>query len=255
MKDNFLVHAKYVSLMEDLTDTEFRQIVTAMSAFTAEGIEPEFEDRALRIIWKSVRDRLQADIDAYEEKCRQNRQNGEKGGRPKNRAVSGETQENRTVSKKTEGFLEKPKKPDTDTDIDTESDNKRESTREKSAGMDESAGTDAKDKSGIPFAEIVAYLNNKAGTSFPDSKDTRRHIRARWEEGFRLEDFKAVIDKKVDEWRTDAKMAPFIRPLTLFSTKFESYLNQPRTKVLGFEQRETDYFELEKRLDKQFAGM
>lgn len=74
--------------------------------------------------------------------------------------------------------------------------------------------------------EIVSYLNCKAGTDFkPGTRDTREHIRARLREGFTVGDFKKVVDTKVKEWR-GTKMAQFLRPMTLFSTKFESYLNQ-----------------------------
>jgi hypothetical protein len=44
-------------------------------------------------------------------------------------------------------------------------------------------------------------------------------------EGFTIDDFKTVIDKKCAEWLGDSKMEPYLRPETLFGTKFESYLN------------------------------
>ena len=73
--------------------------------------------------------------------------------------------------------------------------------------------------------EIVNYLNEKAGTKYrPGTEDTKKHIRARLSEGFTVEDFKKVIDKKVKEW-TGTDMEMYLRPQTLFGTKFESYLN------------------------------
>lgn len=76
------------------------------------------------------------------------------------------------------------------------------------------------------YEEIIEYLNQKAGTSFRSrSTDSRKHIHARLDEGFTLQDFKTVIDKKVAEWKgTD--MAKYLRPATLFGSKFEGYLNQ-----------------------------
>ena len=72
---------------------------------------------------------------------------------------------------------------------------------------------------------IVEYLNEKAGTSYkPNSKNTVKHINARLTDGFTVDDFKTVIDKKCAEWKgTD--MEQYLRPETLFGTKFESYLN------------------------------
>jgi phage replication O-like protein O len=82
-------------------------------------------------------------------------------------------------------------------------------------------------KDNVEHAKIVGYLNEKANTNFKHiSKVTRRHIKARWNEGFRLIDFQKVIDVKCDQWKTDAKMVAYLRPQTLFGTKFESYLNE-----------------------------
>ena len=72
---------------------------------------------------------------------------------------------------------------------------------------------------------IVDYLNSKAGTKYRAStEDTAKHIRARLNENFTLEDFFAVIDKKCAEWM-GTEWEKFLRPKTLFGTKFESYLN------------------------------
>ena len=73
---------------------------------------------------------------------------------------------------------------------------------------------------------VVSYLNDCAGTSYkPTSGKTRQLISARLNEGFTVDDFKTVIKKKVDEW-SGTEMQKYIRPETLFGTKFEAYLNQ-----------------------------
>jgi uncharacterized phage protein (TIGR02220 family) len=75
--------------------------------------------------------------------------------------------------------------------------------------------------------EIVDYLNEKCNTRYRANTDTtKKHINARLNEGFTVADFKQVIDTKVAEWGKDSKMRKFLRPETLFGTKFESYLNQ-----------------------------
>lgn len=81
----------------------------------------------------------------------------------------------------------------------------------------------------IPIVEIINYLNHAAHKNFkPTTKSTKQSINARWREGFRLDDFKQVINNKVAEWLNDKEMDKFLRPDTLFGTKFESYLNQKR---------------------------
>lgn len=79
-----------------------------------------------------------------------------------------------------------------------------------------------------PYQEILDYLNSKVGTSYrASSKATQRLINASSNEGFEVEDFKKVIDIKVAAWKNDPKMNQYLRPATLFGTKFESYLNEP----------------------------
>lgn len=91
---------------------------------------------------------------------------------------------------------------------------------------DTDSETDA-DNSILPeIKEIIQYLNDICGTRYRyQTKGTQEHINARLKEGYTVDDFKAVIDKKFDEWHgTD--MEKFLRPETLFAGKFESYLNQ-----------------------------
>ena len=83
-----------------------------------------------------------------------------------------------------------------------------------------------------PYGEIIEYLNHRAGTRFRStSAATQRLIKARWREGFTLDDFKRVIDNKVAAWK-GTEMEQYLRPQTLFGTKFEAYLNEkPKPKL------------------------
>lgn len=89
------------------------------------------------------------------------------------------------------------------------------------------------DKNNIMVAEIISYLNEKTGKNFKSGVAKNRDlIKARLKEGYSLEDFKKVIDIKVAEWLNDEAMSKFLRPETLFSNKFEGYLNQkPKQEV------------------------
>jgi uncharacterized phage protein (TIGR02220 family) len=80
--------------------------------------------------------------------------------------------------------------------------------------------------------DIVEHLNFSAGKNYKaESNLTSRLISARLNEGFTVDDFKRVIDAKVSEWGHDEKMQKFLRPETLFGTKFESYLNSNITPI------------------------
>ena len=80
-------------------------------------------------------------------------------------------------------------------------------------------------------ADVVGYLNQRTGRSFrAATKATARHIGARIAEGYRLEDFQHVIDRKASQWENDPNMSRYLRPETLFGPKFEAYLNEAPAK-------------------------
>ena len=82
------------------------------------------------------------------------------------------------------------------------------------------------------FEEIVFHLNETLGSKYKHtSQATQRLIKARLDEGHTLEDFKQVHITKHVEWN-NTDMAKFLRPSTLYGTKFESYLNQLVNKPL-----------------------
>ncbi|MFJ8261433.1 conserved phage C-terminal domain-containing protein [Rummeliibacillus sp. NPDC094406] len=92
--------------------------------------------------------------------------------------------------------------------------------------------------SSLPYDEIIDYLNQKAGTNYKSSsKATRTLIKARFDEGFKTEDFKTVIDKKIITWLQDPHFNQYLRPSTLFqASKFEGYLNE---RVRGYESNQS----------------
>lgn len=76
--------------------------------------------------------------------------------------------------------------------------------------------------------EVISYLNTVLGTKYSyKTQKTQTCIKARLNENgnFTVDDFKTVIDKKCKEWK-GTEMERYLRPETLFGTKFEGYLNQ-----------------------------
>lgn len=76
------------------------------------------------------------------------------------------------------------------------------------------------------YIYIVDFLNEKADTKYKSTTPkTKTLIKARLSEGFDVKDFEQVINNMCAEWKgTD--MEKYLRPETLFGTKFESYLNR-----------------------------
>ena len=90
-----------------------------------------------------------------------------------------------------------------------------------------------REKSLILAEEILNYLNQKAGKKFRiNAESNLKNIRARLSEGYSLEDFKSVIDKKTLQWNglifsNGQPASNYLRPATLFNSKnFENYLNE-----------------------------
>ena len=89
--------------------------------------------------------------------------------------------------------------------------------------------------------DIVDYFNTVTGKKYKHtSKSTQSHINARLNEGFTIDDFKRVIDVKNAEWKDNPKMAEYLRPETLFGTKFEGYLNQQPVAIKSATERLRD---------------
>lgn len=77
---------------------------------------------------------------------------------------------------------------------------------------------------------IIGHLNSRCGTSFrANGEKTKQLIRARYRQGFREADFLAVIDSKADEWM-NTDLERYLRPETLFGTRFESYLQYAKKR-------------------------
>jgi uncharacterized phage protein (TIGR02220 family) len=72
----------------------------------------------------------------------------------------------------------------------------------------------------------VNFLNEATGKNYKtNSVINRKFITQRLNDGFTIEDFKQVIAVKSTNW-LGGKMEQFLRPETLFSNKFEAYLNE-----------------------------
>ena len=87
------------------------------------------------------------------------------------------------------------------------------------------------DKNKELIQHIIEYLNQQTNRSYTNkAKDAVRAINARISEGHKLEDFKKVIDIKTKQWM-GTEFENYLRPITLFGTKFNSYINERPTET------------------------
>lgn len=99
---------------------------------------------------------------------------------------------------------------------------------------DEKTLSGSNEQDGIPYKEIVDYLNAKTGKKYKSGTGaTKKFIHARFKEGNTVDDFKKVIDNMTAKW-LGTTQEEYLRPATLFSpSKFEGYLNADPTKRFG----------------------
>lgn len=83
----------------------------------------------------------------------------------------------------------------------------------------------------IPYSEIISYLNQVTNKKYKVTQKWKDLIKARWNEGQRLEDFKKVINVKSSQWLNDSNMNKYLRPQTLFGNKFDDYLQEFREPI------------------------
>ncbi len=82
------------------------------------------------------------------------------------------------------------------------------------------------DNDEIPYQAIIDDLNQRTGKHFKLTKKHGSLIRARWDEGYRLNDFLKVHENKVSEWLNDSKFRRYLQPSTLYApSHFDEYLN------------------------------
>jgi uncharacterized phage protein (TIGR02220 family) len=235
-----IFYRSFWEAIKNLPECEQIACVRAILEYGFDDKEPE-EPGAAKALFMMARPQIDANNARYE--------NGKKGGKPRN---------NQSVTKV------KPKRNQSVTNCEPNRNqtvtkpkpnvNDNENVNDKKDIL--SCSTSGETSPTYQYAAVIDYLNIKANTHYrATSADTKKHIKARFDEGYTLDDFKSVIDKKTAEW-IGTEQEKFLRPSTIFGTKFESYLNQRITakktaKPTGFsnlQQRDYDFDDLEKRL-------
>lgn len=210
---------------QEFKPREREQIYRAIIEYLYYGDEPDYLQGGAKGYFIAIRPTL----DTHHKR----REAGKKGGRPKKQTESNpdadeeanenqvgkQTESKRKAKDKAEGE-QSAKQNESDIDIDIDID------------IDDSPNGEPSIEQ-IPYEEIIAYLNEQAVRSFKATKKAKGLIHARWNEGYRLDDFKKVIDNKCAQWVYDSSMRQYLQPSTLFAAShFDEYLNQaPTTKT------------------------
>lgn len=221
-KKSFILYNDYAQHINLLSNEQAGVLIKNIFSYT--GDEPLAEmDAATAMAFSFIKAALDRDVDKYDEIIEKRKEAGRLGGYAKaqNRSLANAKSAKQNLANASKGKQNLANLADNDNDNDNVNDNENIYI----VGKPDYAG-------------IISHLNDKAGTRYrPGSGKTQGYINARYNEGYTLEDFKTVIDKKCEEW-IGTDMEKFLRPETLFGPKFESYLNartsKPKAKQNSF---------------------
>lgn len=228
----------YIDAGQKLKPSERKEYYCALVEYLAYGKEPERLKGSSDAIWTAIFPSL--------ELSRKRSESGSKGGQKK--------QANQELAtKQNEDLL--ASKTASKTEANTVANGKANGVAKSKSNSKEDISNDISKKKGADLStitEIVDYLNEKANTSYrPSAEYAKTHIRARLREGFTIDDFKTVIDGRVKAWANNPKMSEYLRPQTLFGTKFESYLNASKAKPKTDEEEWDELFEEYARYERE----
>jgi len=194
--------AEFTETIKALKDAERGRLLTAMLEYARSGAEPELSGNEL-YTWGAVKVAVDKQRQSYENKVE-----GAKKARAK-KLIDVDIKQSVLDINPNQGQRESPPPapPPKEKDI---------YIPPNSEGID-------------PLTEdcntVIDFLNKVAGTQYKHSETSRKHIRARINDGFTVEDCKQVICKQWKAWR-GTEWQKYMRPETLFNpTKFEGYLN------------------------------
>lgn len=223
MKDNFLLKKSQREVFDTLIDEDAGKLIKAIYRYVNNGND-ELEGY-LKAIFIPIKNEIDKNEEKYKKICERNRSNGLNGGRPKNEEKQ-ETENNPV------GYFGK------NTHISYINNHLEDKKDNRGMGEEEKKET---------LKKIIDYLNQKLETNFKSTtKTTKEKINARLNEGYILDDFIVVIDKKCSEWE-GTEFEKYLCPDTLFGTKFEKYLNQKVKK------KKPDWFDKKIKIEKATA--
>ena len=252
MRDGFIFYGSFYEAIEELDEADQLEVYRAICQYALTGEMPQCKGAA-RAIMKLV----QPQIDANNKR----RENGKKGADVTNEAapMRQEVGTDAATSRQDVGNQSATERQEVGTDA----------AKEKEKGKDKVKDKAKEDTYSREVGQIVDHLNEVCDTHFRAGSDlTRKHIVARLRENYALEDFFTVIDRKAKQWK-GTEQEKYLRPETLFGSKFESYLNEKDSSAPpgraapvkkknwfndNFENRKYDYDALEVALLKAQRG-
>ena len=233
MKNNFLLEKEQQEVFNNLSNEDAGLLIKGIFEYVNTGDSKL--DGYLKIIFIPIKNEIDKNEEQYSKKC-EKRKNAvsKRWEKEKEEEIQEDTNVCENIQEDTNVYKCIQKGSDTHnhnhihiSSITNQEDNNRVNKSVREEEKEEETKAEVLDNNSKIYHEVISYLNRAVGTSYkPTSKETQKHIRARLNDGFNVDDFKRVIDNMARKWLKDEKMNRYLRPETLFGTKFESYLNE-----------------------------
>ena len=87
-KKSFLVYFDWEEPFSCLDNAELGELFRAMVKYAKSEEEPEFKNKTLYLVFTFIKNAIDRDKAAYDEKCKKNAENGRKGGKKKDEKLN-----------------------------------------------------------------------------------------------------------------------------------------------------------------------
>ena len=216
MRDSFIFYRSFFETIKKIPKKDRLQLVEAICNYALND-EEDLLSSLNAAIFEMVKPQIDANTKRYE--------NGKKGGRPKKPNQN----QNETKPKPNYNQTITKTKPNVNVNV-----NVNDNVNDNESGFDS-------EPSETSPSVIIKYLNFKAGADYdPDDPDNIQYVTDLLDAGYSNNDLMKVVNKKCSEWMNDSVMRSYLRPSTLFGSKFAEYLAAPESLQTETERKKTD---------------
>lgn len=216
MRDSFIFYRSFFETIKKIPKKDRLQLVEAICNYALNDEEDSLSSLNAAI-FEMVKPQIDANTKRYE--------NGKKGGRPKKPNQN----QNETKPKPNHNQSITKTKPNVNVNVNV-NDNVN----------DNGSGFDSEPSEASPSV-IIKYLNFKTGAEYdPDDEFNHQLVNDLIDQGYDYNDLMKVVNKKCSEWMNDSVMRSYLRPSTLFGSKFAEYLAQPEPLQAETERKKAD---------------
>ena len=226
-RPSFLIYKSFYKPIKILSNEDKGKLFKAIFEYQTQDfdgseqvIEPE-----IQMAFEFFKNQFELDNKKWKKQVKAQSANGKKGGRPKNSVEDDAPDEKPHEPKETHGFLNNPTKA-------IKGVKEKEKVKVKVKVKDIPEKSICKKRATFPQQAtclILDDLNKRLSLKrvFKGSAEsTKKLIQSIMSEGYSIEDFITVNQKKVNQWLDDPEMSKFLRPETLYVNKFDGYLNE-----------------------------